>query len=172
MSRVHTAVLSILCITVYYGCSNREELSVEPVSKEYNDQFLTGKGLDARFFSTKDVVQYYQVSRFNTLPPKVVLAKLNAFVNARYETSMRDSVSTLNVLFYKKRWFADYDKLVYEAARENENRSLDGHSDDLVAWITYQKVKGDNDKLILGRFFFLNHASRKPLEERDTVDLK
>lgn len=159
-------------ITLYCSCSKNGELSVEPISQEYNEQFLTGKGLDTRFFSTKDVVQYYQVSDFNSSSPSIVLAKLGAFADVRYRARLRNNIKNLNVLFYQKKWFAGYSKHLYESARDNENRALEGYSDDLVAWITYEKLKGDDKKLVRTRSYFFHANGGKPSEQRDTVALK
>ena len=157
---------------LYSSCDNKQEFSIKPISQEYNERFLTGKGLDARYFSTKDVVQYYQVSDFNSLSPPSLLTKLGAFVDVRYRAKMRDSVKNLNVLFYRKKWFAGYSKHLYESARDNEPRTLEGYSDDLVAWITYERLKGNDKKLIRIRYYFSPAKGLKPLEQRDTVVLK
>jgi len=165
-------ISAALFLTLFCGCGDKSEFSIEPINQEYNEQFLTGKGLDARYFSTKDVVQYYQVSDFNSLSPSNVLTKLGAFVDVRYRGNMRDSIKILNVLFYRKKWMAGYDKHLYESARDNENRTLEGYSDDLVVWMTYERVKGDDKKLARTRSYFFPAKGFKPLEQRDTVVLK
>jgi hypothetical protein len=159
-------------VTLYCSCTKNNELSIEPISQEYNDRFVTGEGLDARYFSTKDVVQYYKVSGINNFTPQIVLVKLGAFTDAHYKANIRDNVQNLNVLFYREKWFAGYDKHLYESARDNENRTLEGHSDDMVAWITYERLKGDAVKVARTRSFLGHTADAKPLELRDTLALK
>lgn|GEM_PF-1811695 len=159
-------------ITLYCSCTKNNELSIEPISQEYNNRFITGKGLDARYFSTKDVVQYYQVSGINDFTPQIVLVKLGAYTHTHYKANIRNGVQNLNVLFYRKKWLAGYDRHLYESARDNENRSLEGYSDDLVAWITYERLKGDAIKAVRTRSFFGHAAGGKPLELRDTLALK
>lgn len=165
MPRIYIILLAACLIC---GCSKTE--LVEPISQEYNARFLTGKGLDPRYFSTKDVVQYYQVSGFEGLSSNTIFAKLDTFVNAHYKAGLTDSIESLNILFYRKKWLAGYNKLLYESARDNENRTLTGHSDDLVAWITYERLKGEPVKLIRSRSYFAQ--GKPPLEQRDTVILK
>lgn len=172
MKTLNIILSAALVIMLYSGCDNNAELSIKPISQEYNEQFLTGKGLDPRYFSTNDVVQYYQVSDFDNLSPSNMLTKLGAFVDVRYRASMKDSVKNLNVLFYRQKWLAGYSKHLYESARDNETRTLEGYSDDLVAWVTYERLKGDDKKLIRTRSYFFSAKGLKPLEQRDTVVLK
>lgn len=172
MKATYVILFAASFITLYCSCTKKTEPSIEPISQEYNDRFITGEGLDTRYFSTKNVVQYYQMSGFDDFTPNTMLDKLGAFTDARYKANIRDSVEELNVLFYRERWFAGYDKHLYESARDNENRTLEGHSDDLVAWITYKRLKSNAVKVARTRSFLGHTADARPLELRDTLALK
>lgn len=171
MNKIYAGIFLISLAFLGYSCNNHAPLLVEPISQEYNDSFLTGKGLDARYFSTKDVVQYYQVSNFSSLPPHVVLAKLGDFAKAHYPLNRIDSIKNLSLFFYEKKLFTDYSKQVYESARDNENRTLEGYADDLIAWIIYERLKNDNFKVVRSRYF-ISHHNQKPVELRDTFTLR
>jgi len=161
--------LFVIAFTLlFYSCYSKEELKIEPISKEYNDRFLTLTGLDTSLFNTKELVQYYQVSSYENLPPEAFLTKLGDFTNARYLFNKRDGVNTLNIFFYKKRLFVDYSKDMYRSARDNENRTLEGYSDDLVALITYERLKDNKPATIFSKFFYASEEHDE-LELRDTI---
>jgi hypothetical protein len=154
------------------SCSNQKTLLIEPISQEYNERFITLQGLDTSMFSKNDVVQYYQVSDYSDLPGDTVLARLSAFTNVHYKFNNTDlnSVNALNIFFYKKRLFVDYGKNLYTSARDNENKTLEGYSDDLLAWISYQRLKENKQKIIYNRYLFAS-KEYKALELRDTLSL-
>lgn len=161
------ALIILLC-----SCSNNKILLIEPISQEYNQRFITLQGLDTSMFSNKDVVQYYQISDYKSLPGDTILAKLGAFANIHYKLNNTDldSVNALNIFFYKKRLFVDYSKNLYTSARDNENRTLEGYSDDLLAWISYQRLKENRQKIICNMYLFASKEYQL-LELRDTLSL-
>jgi hypothetical protein len=162
-----TALIMLFC-----SCSNHDNVLIEPISAEYNERFLTLQGLDQSMFSKKDVVQYYQVSNFRGLPRDTVLARLGAFTNLHYKFSNidMDSVYTLNIFFYRKRLSANYSKNLYESARDNDNRTLEGYSGDLMAWISYERLKSNRLKIIRSLYLH-SDKEHKLLELRDTLSL-
>jgi hypothetical protein len=154
------------------SCSYQKTLLIEPISQEFNEKFITLQGLDTSMFSKNDVVQYYQVSDYRGLPGDTLLARLNAFTNVHYKFNNTDldSVNALNIFFYKKRLFVDYSKNLYTSARDNENKTLEGYSDDLLAWISYQRLKENRQKIIYNRYLFAS-KEYKALALRDTLSL-
>jgi hypothetical protein len=160
-----TALIMLFC-----SCSNHDNVLIEPISAEYNERFLTLQGLDQSMFSEKDVVQYYQVSNFKGLSRDTVLARLGAFASIHYKFNKMDSVNTLDIFFYRKRLFVDYSKNLYVSARDNDNRTLEGYSDDLLAWISYERLKSNRLKIIRSMYLHSDKEHRL-LELRDTLSL-
>jgi hypothetical protein len=74
-----------LTVLAMLSCNGHAAFTIEFISKEFNERFLTGEMLEPSYFSTKDVMQYYQVSNFSALLPKDQLAKLSVFTNFRYD---------------------------------------------------------------------------------------
>ena len=157
-------------IMISFSCSNHKTLLIEPISHEYNERFITLQDLDTSMFSNNNVVQYYQVSDYTGLPGDTVLARLSAFTNVHYKFNNTDldSVYALNIFFYKKRLFVDYSKNLYTSARDNENKTLEGYSDDLLAWISYERVKENRHKIICNKYLFAS-KEYELLELRDTL---
>lgn len=161
------ALFALLCLAML-SCNRHSALTIEPISKEFNERFLTGEMLDSSVFSTKDVMQYYQVSNFGDLSPKDLLAKLSGFTSSRYDLKKMDMVNQLTVLFYRKRMFVDYSDHLYESARGNENRTLEGYSNDLMAYITYERLKTDRRKVKVLKYLFRTD-DYKPVGQTDTI---
>jgi hypothetical protein len=160
-------VFALLCLAML-SCNRHAALIIEPISKDFNERFLTGEMLEPSYFSTKDVMQYYQVSNFDALSPRDLLAKLSGFTSSRYDLKKMDTVNDLTVLFYRKRIFVDYSDHLYESARDNENRTLEGYSNDLMAYITYERLKTDRRKIIVDRYLYPTDDD-KPVEQTDTI---
>jgi hypothetical protein len=152
------------------SCIYNDDLLVEPISKEYNERFLTLQGLDESMFSKEDVVQYYQVSNLRALSRDTVLARLAVFANIHYNFSEMDSVNTLDIYFYRKRLFVDYSKNVYVSARDNEYRTLEDYSDDLIAWISYQRSKENRQKIMRSNYLYAD-KDHPSLELRDILSI-
>lgn len=162
-------VFALLCLAIL-SCNRHSALTIEPISKEFNERFLTGEMMDRSYFSSKDVVQYYQVSNLGALSPKNLLAKLSGFTSSRYDLKKMDTVNNLTVLFYRKRMFVDYSDHLYESARDNDNRTLEGYSNDLMAYITYERLKTDRSKVKVHKYLF-STDDHKPVGQTDTITL-
>lgn len=160
-------ILALLCL-VMLSCNRYSALTIEPISKEFNERFLTGEMLEPSYFSTKDVMQYYQVYNFGDLSPKDLLAKLSGFTSSRYDLNKMDTVNNLTVLFYRKRMFVDYSDHLYESARDNDNRTLESYSNDLMAHISYERLKTDRRKVKIHKYLFPTDDD-KPVEQTDTI---
>jgi hypothetical protein len=118
---------------------------IEPIDKEFNEQLLTGKGLDSNLFSTKELLQYYQISNFSNLTQNDFQLKLNEFVSENYKIN---NFSNFTILFYKKESFVNYSNYVYEAARDNQNGSIEEYKSNLIAKIVIIKAKDDQEKAV------------------------
>ena len=160
-------VFALLCLAML-SCNRHSALTIEPINKEFNERFLTGEMLDSSYFTTKDVIQYYQVANFGDLSPKDLLAKLSGFTSSRYDLKKMDTVNQLTVFFYRKRMFVDYSDHLYESARDNENRTLEGYSDDLMAYITYERLKTERKKVKVHKYLFPTD-DHKPVGQTDTI---
>ena len=158
------ALLSLYMLS----CNRHAALTIEPISKEFNERFLTGEMMEPGYFSTKDVVQYYQVSNFGALSPKNLLAKLSGFTSSRYDLKKMDTVDNLTVFFYRKRMFVDYSDHLYESARDNDNRTLEGYSNDLMAYFTYERLKTDRRQVKVHKYLF-STDDHKSIERTDTI---
>jgi len=167
--KLYHTLFVITLVTLSCSCNNA--IHIAPVSKEYNEQFLTLEGLDPHYFSKKDVAQYYQVSGTKGLSPKQFIAQLHEFAQANYKFNKMDSVQTLNLLFYRKQLFTDYSKGLYESARDNENGLLEGYSNDLLARITYQRSPDKPLKISRSSYYYGAEANDR-LELRDTLFIK
>jgi hypothetical protein len=166
----YTTLGMLTVILLVYGCNNKP-LVIEPISQEYNEQLLTLKGLDTNLFSKKDLVQYYQVDNVTGLPRKEVMDTLIGFANAKYDFKKLDGVNTLNIFFYRKKLLNDYNKKVYESARDTENGLLEGYSVDLIAWIAYHRSQNNQSQIVQGSYYYRN-KDQKMVELLDTISLK
>jgi len=138
--------MAISLLTLSYGCDRNTKLVVQPISDEFNHEYLTG-GLDTNYFNTRDVMQYYQVSKYDGLPGNQILTQLDSFANATFPAKKLDHLQTLTLLFYRKKMFIDYSDHLYESARDNDNRRLEGYSDKLLAAITFERLKEDPKRM-------------------------
>ena len=154
---MHKKIIQILAafslLTLTNSCTQQNDLVVQPISEEFNHEYLTG-GLDTNFFNTIDVTQYYQVSNYGNLTDKQILTKLDSFAIASFPPGKSPDIQELTLLFYKKKLFVDYEDHLYESARENENRHLEGYSDELLAIITFESVKENPKKISFDRIIY------------------
>ncbi|RZL20474.1 MAG: hypothetical protein EOO89_00100 [Pedobacter sp.] len=146
-----SVVFSLL--TLIYSCNQQNDLVVQPISEEFNHEYLTG-GLDKNFFNTIDVTQYYQVSNYRNLTDKQILTKLDSFAMASFPPVKFPDIQELTLLFYKKKLFVDYKDHLYESAREDENRHLEGYSDELLAIVTFERIKENPKKISFDRIVY------------------
>ena len=157
-----------LLVFLFGNCTGNAVLVIEPISRESNESFLTGKGLDTNYFSTKDVVQYYQVSGYKNGSSAQLLLKLQAFVMEHYHVKNMKDIQQLEILFYRKKMLSNYSDIVYESARENEMRTLTDHNDDLVASIDFERLTND-PKVVIRRAIIYHTGYNKPLIRTDTI---
>jgi hypothetical protein len=167
MNIKYNTVFIAFFIVVVSSCNN--SLTIEPISKEMNDDFLTGEGLDTSYFNTYDVMQYYQISHYSTLSATELQGKLNKFVQNRYQLKKNDKLNNLTILFYKKKLFGDYEDIVFESARDNENRTLIGYEDNLIARTEFTRLKNENAKAAYWQLLYIKDS--KPLSKIDTIEL-
>lgn len=162
--------LAISLLILFFGCNRQKEMVVEPISKEFNDNYLSGKGLDTNFFNNTDVMQYYQVANSGGLTADQILARLHDFSMASYPPSKLTHVQTLTLLFYKKKWFVDYGDHLYESARDNDTRRLYDYGDELLASISFERLKNDPRKMSLQKIVYDKDKFKE--EVVDTISVK
>jgi hypothetical protein len=160
-------VLIALFVAILSSCNN--SLTIEPISKEMNDNFITGKRLNTNYFSTQDVMQYYQISHYSALSAAELQGKLHKFVQAKYRLKKNDTLNNLTILFYEKKLFGDYEDIVFESARDNENRTLIGYEDNLIARTEFTRLKNENGKAAYWQLLYIKDS--KPLSKIDTIEL-
>lgn len=145
-------------------------MTIEPIDKELNGRLLTGKNLDARLFSTRDLLQYYEVSDYKGFKPEDIQKKIDSFINAKYKSSDLSQANQITFLFYKKDIFTDYREYVYEAARDTEAGFLSEYPDRLVSQLEFLKIKGDALKILRRRTVYQKEEIL--LSKEDTVNIK
>lgn len=153
-----------------YSCVQQKGMVIQSISKEFNDEYLTGKGLDTNYFSTGDVIQYYQVSNYNGLTADQILGTLHAFSIANYPPGKLVHIQQLTILFYKKKLFVDYGDHLYESARDNDTRRLYDYGDDLLASISFEQIKDDPRKISLKKIIYDKGKFQKMV--MDTISVK
>ena len=157
--------LAISLLIACYSCTHQKEITIEPISEEFNNEYLTGKGLDTNFFNNTDVMQYYQVTNYGGLTADQILGNLHDFSIASYPPSKLTHVQTLTLLFYKKKLFVDYRDHLYESARDNDTRRLYDYGNELLASITFERLKDDPRKMSLQKIVY-----DKDKLEKEVVD--
>jgi hypothetical protein len=157
---------TISLLTLIYSCRQNNELVVQPISEEFNNEFLTGK-LDKHYFSTRDVMQYYQVSNFSGLPDQQIFAKLDSFALSTFPLAKLNHLQMLTLLFYEKKMFIDYRDHLYESAQDNDTRRLEGYSDELLATITFERLKEDPKRMSFHRVLYNKDKLR--IKATDTI---
>lgn len=161
--------LALSLLFLHSSCNRQKEMNVEPISKEFNDEYLTGKGLDTNFFNNTDVMQYYQVTNYEGLTADEILGNLHDFSKASYPPSKLTDIQTLTLLFYKKKLFVDYRDHLYESARDNDTRRLYDYGDELLASITFERLKDDPRKMSSQKIVYDNDKLEK--EMIDTISV-
>lgn len=171
MTRTGAFLTSFMLITTLLSCRQQNSLTIEPINPESNEAFLSGKDLDSRLYSIKNVYQYYQVKGYKHLPPKDLAFKLDSFVRRRYPVEEHRHRKSLMIWFYKDKLLNDYADLVYESARENENGSLTDHADDILALAELEFLTNGERKLIRHNYLYYPEES-KTLSKHDTVSIE
>lgn len=145
-------------------------MTIEPIDKEFNQRLLDAEHLDDRLYSTKDLLQYYEVSGFENLKPEGIQKEIDSFITANYKLENVVIPNQLTFLFYKKELMTDYGKYVYEAARETETGLLPDYNNNLLSRVQFSKVPGNNNKIVRARMVYDNNI--KLLVLHDTIDVK
>jgi hypothetical protein len=144
-------------------------MTIEPIDKEFNEQLLTGKGLDSNLFSTKEIIQYYKIGNYEELKAEEFTLKLNQFIIENYKFNDIKDKKDFTLLFYKNDILADYNKYLYESARDNQNGYLENYSENLVLKIRL-KAKSDLNKIKSQISFYKKNKYEK--EYNDNIILE
>jgi len=146
----------LLLISTLFSCANPDNMSIEPIDKELNERLITGDRLRPELFSRTDLLQYYQVA--------------DAFISTTYKLEDIGKANTFTVFFYNKKMTVDYSENLYESVRDNENGAISGQEDNLLDVITFQKIKGSDDKLL--RYRIQYNDGTPVLDLKDTLEIK
>ncbi len=145
-------------------------MTIEPIDKEFNQRLLDAEHLDDRLYSTKDLLQYYEISGFENTVPEIVQKHIDSFITANYNLENVVIPNQLTILFYKKELTADYGKHVYEAARETETGLIPDYNNNLLSRVQFSKAPGNDNKILRARIVYDNNT--KLLVLHDTLELK
>ncbi|TDQ07131.1 hypothetical protein [Pedobacter metabolipauper] len=151
MIKKYRILFMVLLAINYFGCKSGN-LKIEPIDSSLNERLRTGKGLDLRLFSTKEVFQYYEISNYSQFSSVDFQLKLDDFVKQQYTIRDIAAANNFTILFYKKAFLVNYEGHVYEAARDEENGTLSDYKDNLIALIRY--TKGNHGLLIRQRVLY------------------
>jgi hypothetical protein len=162
-----TTIKSLITVLWLVSCHQKNELLIQPIDKSFNQALLTGKGLDKRLYSTKEVMQYYQVSNYADLPGDRLLSALDSFALASFSPAKINHVQQVTVLFYPKNLLVDYQDQLYVSARENDNGRLIGYDKDLLASVSYEKIKENARKMLVRRLLY--QQNKLWLKTTDTI---
>ena len=131
-------LILLLIVFILTSC-DKEPLKITAIDPELNESFLTGNNLNLDFFSTQNVLQYYEVERYAQLDAKLLQGQLDQFILDNYRANF-NKLKELKVLFYQKRLFSTYRNQLYEKARASENGTLEGENKNLIALISYVRL--------------------------------
>lgn len=171
MIRTKQLFISLLLVIALQSCQRHASLVIEPISEENNEALLTGKNLDLRLYSIKNTFQYYQIDGYSNLSAKKLAFKLDSFAKLRYPIKENKHRERLVIWFYKTQLYSNYSDLVYESARENENGSLTGHAEDIVALIDLEFLTKNKNILIRHTYIYYPKPG-DTLAEHDTLSIK
>ncbi|MGY4385183.1 hypothetical protein ACVW0P_002268 [Mucilaginibacter sp. UYNi724] len=158
---------AIALLSLIYSCNPKAGLVIQPIDEEFNHEYITGKGLNTKFFSTNDVMQYYQISNYDDLADNELLTKLDSFATSSFSTRSIDHIQNLTYLFYEKKMFVNYRDHLYESAREEENRHLIDYNDELLATIIFERIKEDPKKMSVRKLLYTKNGLK--LKTTDTI---
>lgn len=120
------------------------DMIILPIDEEFNEQLITGKGLDSNLFSRKEVVQYYTIKGYDYTLTNEFKSKIEKFILEKYNYN-EVIKKKITLLFYKEDFFADYKQNLYESARDNHNGLIESNKQNLIVNITLQ-TKNETDK--------------------------
>ena len=144
------------------------KFKIDAVDKELNTSLMTLKGLDSRLFSTKEKLQYFEISGFSDLKPSDLKLKLTEFITKNYNLNEISKADEFTFMFYKKSLFVDYREYVYEAARDTERGTIEEYKDNLIAQVWF--TNSTDRKSI--RHVALYNKDIQLLNEADTIEIK
>jgi len=136
----------ILIMINLYNCKMNNNMIISPIDKEFNEQLLTGKGLDLNFFSRLEVVQYYTIKGYDDLLTNEFKSKVEKFILEKYNYNEVIKRKYFTILFYKDD-FTDYKKNLYESARDNQNGFIEGGNQKLILKIALQSINEIDKKV-------------------------
>ena len=159
--------LVILAVSSVFSCTNNK-FKIEAVDKDLNSSLITLKGLDARLFSSKEKLQYFEISGYSELKAVNLKNKLTVFITKNYNLDEISKADEFTFMFYKKSPFVNYRKYVYEAARDTERGIIEEYKDNLVAQVWF--TKSADGKSI--RHATIYDKEVQLLNEADTIEIK
>ena len=162
--RTLTVALLIFALS---GCKTANTFSISPIDEEFNAKLLTGKDLDKSFFSSRDLLQYYEVSGQEGLSETDLLNRLDQYVATHYKLDTLKTMKTLSIFFYEKTAFSDYSKSLYRDVRESENGSLPDQKDHLIALFSYKRLLEGRGGIQRNRFIYQD--TKSIIDKTDTI---
>lgn len=156
--------LSVLVVVSLCACAKRDGIVIEPIDEELNRQLITGERLNVNLFSSRNIVQYYQISNSDTDKSQELRAAIDEMIQRNYSPTMISSFETMIIHIYRKGIFDNYEDEVYQAARDNEFGSLDNRNGDKIGLVYFRTI---NRKLV--REVILYHKDSILHAATDTV---
>ena len=166
ITKFRTLTVALLVFALS-GCKTATTFSITPIDKAFNAKLLNGKDLDKSFFSSSDLLQYYEVSGQNGLSETELLTRLDQYVAAHYKLDTLKNMKTLSIFFYEKTTFSDYSKSIYRDVRESENGSLPDQKDHLIALFSYKRLLGEQGGIQRNRFVYKD--TKNVIDKTDTI---
>jgi hypothetical protein len=169
MDVVHCTRRCLLGLGALYaldGCRASEGLEIAAIDAEGN-RYLLSPHVDPGLYSRREPMQYFLVAGFDALPAQQAQAAIDAFVRDSFRSSELAHVVRLNILFYRKPWFANYKDDIYEAAR-SEFGYLPDQRDKLAAQVRLERIPGRRDEWRRHRAQYSGEQSRYTVS--DTID--
>lgn len=112
--------LAVIAGIIIYNNTKMENISIQPVDKEFNSQLEFG-------------IQYYTISGYSDYKSE----DLALYIHNYLDQNKNIVKNAKMILFYKDSFFANYKKNMRESARDNEFGGIEGHQDDLVIKVWY-----------------------------------
>lgn len=132
-------------------------MKIEAIDKELNEKAEYG-------------IQYFEISDYKDLSNDELANQLELFEKEFNRDRKIEAYDMFQVLFYKKSLFANYEKYVYETARDNEFGGIEGFEDNLICKIYYHREHPKENKYLYARIIYNNDSIA--LEKKDTILIK
>ena len=123
--------------------------------------------MDKAFFSSTELLQYYEISGQESLASPDLLSKLDDYIKQRYDFGKLPHMKRLTIFFYEKTLFNDYSKSLYRDVRESENGSLPDQKDHLIALFGYNRFPNQPDALERNRYIYKD--AKNVIDKTDTI---